>query len=363
VGAGIAGLAVARSLRSHGFALDVVERQPIWSPAGAGIYLPGNAARALRSLGLEDAVIERAVRITRQRFTDHRGRELFAVDVAALWHDVGPCLALHRADLHTVLATDGGLVDVSLGTAVREIDQQGGAATVEFDDGSLGRYDLVIGADGIHSTVRERCFDRTAAQPVGRVAWRFVAGCPADLTAWTVMLGRDVTFLTIPIGGGRAYCYMDSPGLSPAATEPVEELQRMLADFAEPVPGLLEALGPDGPVHVAVVEEISRTDWFRGAVLLVGDAAHAAAPNLAQGAAMAFEDAVVLAECLTSAPDVGRAVAAFQQRRRPRTEWVLQQTRRRDRMRGLTPPLRDRLMRVGGPRIFRANYRPLLDPP
>ena len=137
----------------------------------------------------------------------------------------------------------------------------------------------------------------------------------------------------------------------------------MLADFAEPVPSLLEALGADGPVHVGVVEEVSLTDWISGAVLLVGDAAHAAAPNMAQGAAMAFEDAVVLAECLTATSDVGGAIATFQQRRRSRTEWVLQQTHRRDRVRGLTPLLRNQLMRVGGERIFRANYRPLLDPP
>ena len=117
VGAGIAGLAMARSLRGHGFALDVVERQPTWSPAGAGIYLPGNAARALRSLGLADAVAERAARISHQRFGDHRGRALFEVDVAEMWRGVGPCLALHRADLHTVLASHDDPVEVSMGTA------------------------------------------------------------------------------------------------------------------------------------------------------------------------------------------------------------------------------------------------------
>ena len=125
---------------------------------------------------------------------------------------------------------------------LREIHQQDGTATAVFDDGSTGRYDLIIGADGIHSTVRAALLRQSpAAQPVGRVAWRFVTGCPADLTAWTVMFGRDVTFLAIPLGGGRAYCYVDSPDLTPAGTPPVEQLHSMLADFAEPVPSLLEA--------------------------------------------------------------------------------------------------------------------------
>ena len=214
VGAGIAGLAMARSLRGHGFALDVVERQPTWSPAGAGIYLPGNAARALRSLGLADAVAERAAQISHQRFGDHRGRALFEVDVTEMWRGVGPCLALHRADLHTVLAGHDDPVEVSMGTSLREIHQQDGSATAVFDDGSTGDYDLVIGADGIHSTVRARCFASAGAQPVGRVAWRFVTDCTADLTAWTVRFGRDVTFLAIPLGGERAYCYVDSPDLT-----------------------------------------------------------------------------------------------------------------------------------------------------
>ena len=100
VGAGIAGLGAARALRQRGFAADIVERDPAWTHTGAGIYLPGNAARALRALGLESAVAERGSLIRHQRLCDHRGNLLADIDLAALWGDVGPCLALHRADLH-----------------------------------------------------------------------------------------------------------------------------------------------------------------------------------------------------------------------------------------------------------------------
>ena len=102
VGGGIAGLALAPMLTRIGVAVDVIERGPAWRPAGTGIYLPGNAARALRVLGLEAQVASRAVEIARQRFYDHRGRLLCEVDVAELWAAVGPCLALHRADLHAL---------------------------------------------------------------------------------------------------------------------------------------------------------------------------------------------------------------------------------------------------------------------
>ena len=107
VGAGIAGLGVARALRHRGFAAEVVEREPARTHVGAGIYLPGNATRALRALGLQSAVAERGSLITHQRLCDHRGRLLAEIDLAALWGDVGPCLALHRADLHEVLASHG----------------------------------------------------------------------------------------------------------------------------------------------------------------------------------------------------------------------------------------------------------------
>jgi FAD-dependent urate hydroxylase len=144
VGAGIAGLGAARALRQRGFAADIVERDPAWTHTGASIYLPGDAARALRALGLESAVAERGSLIRHQRLCDHRGNLLADIDLAALWGDVGPCLALHRADLHAVLASHADPVPVRMGVSLQGLSQQDESVTVEFDDGSAGRYDLVL---------------------------------------------------------------------------------------------------------------------------------------------------------------------------------------------------------------------------
>jgi 2-polyprenyl-6-methoxyphenol hydroxylase-like FAD-dependent oxidoreductase len=129
------------------------------------------------------------------------------------------------------------------------------------------------------------------------------------------------------------------------------------------VPSILDTLGPDHDVHVGPMEEVTLDRWSRGSVLLVGDAAHATSPNMAEGAAMALEDGLVLAECLTSEPGIAPAVASFRARRRPRTQWVLVQTHRRDRTRNLPPALRNLVLRRWGRNIFHANYHPLLDLP
>jgi len=243
VGAGIGGLGAARALRQRGFAADVVEQEPGWTHTGAGIYLPGNATRALRALGLESAVAEQASPISHQRLCDHRARLLADIDLAALWCDVGPCLALHRTDLHEVLASHGDPLPIRMGVSLRGLSQQDGTVTVEFDDGSAGRYDLVIGADGIHSTVRQLAVGGGAVRPLGQLAWRFVTECPPEVTTWTVLLGRGVTFLTVPIGRGQAYCYCDAPadGTPRPDGDVTGRLAELLTGFAAPVPAILDA--------------------------------------------------------------------------------------------------------------------------
>jgi FAD-dependent urate hydroxylase len=367
VGGGIAGLALAPTLARSGVAVEVIEREPAWRPAGTGIYLPGNAARALRALGLEAQVASRAVEIARQRFCDHHGRRLCEVDVAELWAAVGPCLALHRAELHALLREAAEEVPIRMGLAVERLAQRDGIVSVEFSDRTSGAYDLVVGADGIQSTVRRLTFEPTAVpRPVGQVGWRFLAPRPAEVTTWSVMLGRGTAFLTLPLDDDCVYCYCDvvSPSTHGMPERgPAERLNELFAEFADPAATLLDALDAAADIHVSTIEEVALDHWAHERVVLIGDAAHATSPNMAQGAAMALEDALVLTDCLRRIPAIPDAIAAFEARRRPRTEWVRAQTHRRDHTRYLPPTIRDNVLRFLGRRIFHANYRPLLDQP
>jgi 2-polyprenyl-6-methoxyphenol hydroxylase-like FAD-dependent oxidoreductase len=382
----IAGLGAARALRQRGLATDVVEREPAWTHTGAGIYLPGNAARALRALGLESAVAERGSPITQQRFCDHRGRLLADIDLAALWGDVGPCFALHRADLHEVLASHGDPVPARMGLAMRRFSQQASRILVPRNTrrtGSAGQQTDTVTVESATppSTATTWSSGPTASTPRSASSssalarfdrWGGSPGAssphaPSEVTTWTVLLGRDVTFLAVPIGRGQVYCYCDAPTEGTPrlrGDDVIGKLAELLIGFAAPVPAILDTLGPDGAVHVAPIEEVTLDSWSQGSVLLVGDAAHATSPNMAEGAAMALEDGLILAECLAaSGRDVAQAVARFEARRRPRTQWVLTQTHRRDRTRNLPPALRNLVLRRWGRNIVHANYRRLLDIP
>jgi FAD-dependent urate hydroxylase len=365
VGAGLAGLALARALRQAGFAPELIERQAGWEDAGTGMYLPANAVRALRVLGLEEAVADRAAPILHQRLLDHRGRLLAEIDLGELWGDVGPCLALPRADLHAVLREG---VPVRMGRTVRSLEQLDGPGpvAVTFDDGRGGEFDLVVGADGLRSAIRRLAVDPRPPVPVGQHSWRFLTACPPQVTTWTVLLGRDASFLAVPVGDRLVYGYADRTTDGALGgdldRDPVGQLRQRFVGFAAPVPQLLEQLQDPARIHVAPIEQVATERWGRGAVVLVGDAAHGMSPNMAQGAALAFEDALVLAACLRDAGSVPAARAAFVARRSPRTGWVRAQTHRRDRTRNLPPLLRDLTLRAFGRQIFQSNYRPLMAP-
>ena len=358
VGAGVAGLSLARALQQRGLTAEVVERVSEWEAAGAGLYLPGNAVRGLGELGIGSAVAARASPIGRQRLLDHRGRLLADIDVDRFWDGVGRCIAIERSELHQALLDAVGDVTVRLGTSVTEVGE-GPAPQVTFSDGSTGSYDVVVGADGVRSTIRQIALRGPTARYVGQASWRFVVDGFPEIRDWTVMLGRGRAFLTVALGQGLVYCYADLNTDDPNGAADTD-WRESFADFADPVPRLLDH-GADA--YFAPIEEVVTPAWTTGRVVLVGDAAHASSPNMAQGAAMAVEDALVLAELLTADQSVEQALAGYEQKRRARVEWMQEQTRRRDRTRSLPALVRNLTLRLAAERIYASNYRPLLDPP
>ncbi len=359
VGGGVAGLATARALHRHGIECDVVERADGWTRPGGGMYLPANSVRALDMLGLRLPMLERGQQIVRQRFLDHRGRLLLDVELARVWGSTGPCLALGRQELHEVLR-DG--VTVRLKMQVDALREDGTRVHAVFTDGSSAAYDVVVGADGVHSSIRTTACGGTHPDFLRQVSWRFLVDGFAEVSTWTVWLGHDRTFLAVPLGDGRLYCYADvsaSEPIDPSGGDPAA-LAELYGRFAEPVPAILAAqLATGRATYFSPIEEVVHEPWVRGRVALVGDAAHAMSPNMAEGAGMALEDALVIADVLAS----GAPLDAFEARRRDRVAFVRAQTRRRDRTRGLPPGVRNAALRHAGQRIFRSNYSQLCAEP
>ena len=352
IGGGIAGLAGARALSGIGMECEVVDRASAWGHLGMGLFLPGNSVRALTALGLGPPLHDRARVIERQQFRDGAGRLLFEVDLQSFWAGVAPCLAVGRGELHELLRAG---IDVRLGTTVVALHPEGPVTTAAFADGSVGEYDVVLGADGIRSWVRGAVHRGPGPRFAGFVSWRFVVEGATGNASWTVWLGRGRTFLAVPLAGGRVYCYADvnvDEPLDPTAGETVA-FSALFDGFAGSVRDLVAAaVAADDVPYFAPIDEVPDQPWVREQVVLVGDAAHGMSPNMAQGAGLAVEDAAVLAE--TIAADL--PWTDFEMRRRSRVAFVRAQTHRRDRARGLPPPLRNVVLRVAGPHLYRTNY-------
>jgi 2-polyprenyl-6-methoxyphenol hydroxylase-like FAD-dependent oxidoreductase len=365
VGGGIAGLALARALHQQGVVSEIVERAASWPAGGTGLYLPGNGVRALAALGLADKVLARAVCMSHQRILDHAGRRLAEVELAKLWNPVGRCVGIARHDLHRILLEGAAGIPMRLGTTLTALSQENDKVNVAFTDGSTRTYDVVVGADGIHSSIRQLVFGGVRPRHLGQVSWRFLVDRCGAIETWTAMLGARSAFLAMPLGANRLYCYADR--LTCAEQDPTNrdlvQLRALFAEFAEPVPSILSELGSFHSIHFSPIEEMVVDTCVHGRVVLIGDAAHAMSPNMAEGASMALEDALVLTHMLTTHGSLAEALSAFVERRRARIRWVQQRTHRRDRIRTLPVPLRNLALRVAGTALYQRDYRPLFEEP
>ena len=179
------------------------------------------------------------------------------------------------------------------------------------------------------------------------------------------MLDRQRAFLRVPIGPNRLYCYADLAAL--ATEDPshrdLDRFRALFEDFAEPVPSVLRELQGFDSIYFSPIEEILTDTWVQGRVALIGDAAHATSPNMAEGASMALEDALVLTRMLVTHESPDEALFAFSERRRARLNWVRQRTHRRDRIRTLPVNLRNLALRFAGTALYRRDYQPLFDEP
>ncbi|QSQ17066.1 FAD-dependent monooxygenase [Myxococcus landrumensis] len=321
VGGGIGGFALGAALARRGVVADIVERRSTYGDEGAGIVLGPNVMAVMKGLALHEDILAVGQQVGQARITDASGEVLqesaYAVPELPL-----PATALHRSHLLRILRTASPTP--RLGVTVSSLRKGAEGVEVEFSDGAKGRYDVVVGADGIRSTVREFvCGAEVSSRYSGHTCWRVIVdGHFAD--AVVEMWGRGRRVGIVPIGASQSYVFLtlNAARRAPPAWKDLAQLRALYSDFAGPARGALAALTHvDGMLHNDI-EDCSAPTWWKQGVVLLGDAAHAVTPNLGQGAGLAIEDAATLAHLLVTMGPTDAALARYESLRRPRAEWI-----------------------------------------
>ena len=320
-GAGIGGLALAAALQRTGHDPLVLERAPRIGEVGAGLGLLPGAMRALAAIGVSRAFLARASPLRRLRIASRRGAELAHVDFDALFARVrGEGYVAHRADLHAALAACVDPARIRTGCTVAGFaqDERGVRVRVEGAEDEISG-DLLVGADGLRSAVREQLLGDGLPHYAGETLFRGVAlASHGDPALCCEMIGAGQRAAFYALGPGRWYWWAAVP-LSEGSAIPQGErgalLARHFAGWPFGLPELLARTPSDEILQNDSCDRPPARTWHRGRVALLGDAAHPTTPNLGQGACMALEDAVVLARAIALAETPEEAFAGFRRAR------------------------------------------------
>ncbi len=325
IGGGVAGPAVAIRFAERGVDVDLVDLEENWGAAGTGVTLSPLTARALCELGFSTHLMDKGHLHGGLSMRDIQGNEFMKIDSPRLYsEDVPSEGGVMRPILHQMMAermTELG-VNVKTGTSFESIEQDEDGVNVKLTDGTSARYDLVIGADGLFSSVRKAVLpDAPEPRYTGQVCWRAQMKLPKHWDRGQMFFGPIKVGFT-PCAPNEMYMFL----LENVAEKPWYEddellprLKALLAPFGGELAELRDGMDESTPIMARPLESVLVTgDWYNGRVVLIGDAVHATTPHLASGAGMAVEDAIVLVDELEKSGDYETAMQSFMKRRMPR---------------------------------------------
>lgn len=337
IGGGFSGMSAAIELRKQGVDVDLVEIDPGWRSYGAGISLGGATLRAFGQLGVLDAFLQEGHASDGVELRLPHGATIATLPTPRL---AGPAVpgggAIMRPVLARILAdaTRASGANVRLGCTFTAIEQDDDGVDVAFSDGQRARYDLIIGADGLYSQVREAVFPGgPKPRYSGQAVWRAVLPRPPGIDHATIWIGPRVKPGVNPVSRTEMYLFVTEPRPDNDYVDPATfstRLRELLADFPAPELQAIRAeIGPDSQIVFRPLEGLlMQRPWSAGRVVLIGDAVHATTPHLASGACIGIEDALVLADELAQHERVRDALSAFEARRWERCRMVVENSLR-----------------------------------
>jgi 2-polyprenyl-6-methoxyphenol hydroxylase-like FAD-dependent oxidoreductase len=330
VGGGVGGLTAAATFARRGVEVVLIERRPAFDIPGVGLGQPANALRVYDSLGVLDEILDTGFSYDRMYLFDP-GRRLIVEHKFLLGDDRIPAFcALSRLQLHEILlgAAERAGAQIRLGVTVNEIHDEKDRVHVQFSDGRRDSFDLLAGFDGIRSTTRPHLVGTAfAPRPSGYGAWRVQAPRPDRVRGMEFLQGVGSKTGAMPLGNDIMYLFHIRPEAGDAnfAQHDMARLfKERLAQYGDYVAEIAASLTPASDIVYSPIEPLMLPwPWFRGRVVIGGDAAHTFAPHLTQGAAMAAEDAFVLArEVLSGDGRVEARLMRYSMKRYPRCAFV-----------------------------------------
>jgi len=330
VGGGIGGLCAAIALRRQGVAVDLVELKSDWTVYGVGIIQQSNVVREMARLGVLDRYLGAAYAFEDVGIYDLQGNPLARIPGQRLAGPQYPAnVGISRLALHQVLSSTAIELgaQVRLGLSVESFEQDADGVDVTFTDASTGRYALLVGADGVYSKIRGMLFgDTYRPRFTGQAVWRYNFARDPSIDHLASYMGPGGNAGLVPLSDNLMYLFSTSHEPENPWYEPAQ-LADLMRDRIANVGGLVGTLREQitdstkvvyKPMEVVFVDE----PWFKGRVLLIGDAAHATTPHLGQGAGMAIEDALVLSMELAGEGSLQAKLERFMARRFERCKFI-----------------------------------------
>ena len=332
VGAGIAGLTLAKAFEEHKISYTLYEKANEVRGVGAGFGLASNAMKAFEILGYADEVIPLGHMLDDFEIQDWKEKTILKADTNRLRKNYNTDnFAIHRADLHHYLYNSINKENVIIGKKVVDVQQNYQEVILYFEDGNEARANYVIAADGIHSVIRQKLLPKSTPKYAGYVCWRGVIKDTSYTSKKSIETwGTAGRFGLTPLKDHQIYWYAckNTPINSDVYQWDLTAIRRNFADYSGLIRSTLQKTKPEDIITTPIMDLSPLNSYIYNRILLIGDAAHATTPNMGQGACMAIEDVCILMDEMKTNPE--NLILAFEnynRRRLRRTQYIIHTSR------------------------------------